>query len=819
MRLVSATTRVTFGLVCLAVSVWMTAFTLGLFPDADAEKVEGRAALCENVALHCSLFAAQNNRPAIEASLEGLVMRNQDIDSAGLRRPDGSMLASVGKHELKWKLPPGEPSTPYQMRVPVFAGDTEWGTVEVCFAEAQSAGALGWILQPMFVLGAFVAAGTYLIYFLYLRKMLKHLDPSKVIPKRVRQTLDTLAEGLLVLDNKDHILLANEAFAQTLGLTPEQLTGRKADDLGWEIGDLRLKIEGFPWQRAAQEDAPQEGDLLSIRGVDGRLRTFKVSAMPVCGEDGVRRGTMASFDDVTEIESNREQMRQMLDSLSQSRDEIHKHNIELERLAAHDPLTDCLNRRAFFSHLENHWGIAKRHGHPLSCIMIDLDHFKSINDNHGHQTGDAVLVETAKLLRKDRRQGDLVGRYGGEEFCVFLPHTDIDDAAMVAEQIRQTLSAEEIEGLTVTASIGVSSLSLGAPDPQSMIDQADKCLYVAKRNGRNCVIRFDEAAEEIADFEASAGSQDEAEASYEEFIDEPTIPFHAVTALVSALSYRDPATADHSRRVADLCVATARRLMPTTESYILEIAALLHDIGKIGVPDSVLLKPGKLTDDEWRTMQSHRRIGAEIVQSTFSSPTLSEVIRTYRAWFGGNEDSTLPTGKSIPLAARILAIADAYDSMTSRTAYREPASRDEAFAELRRCAGDQFDDELVERFIGTIEGRDPEEANSKVDASKAAALSIGAQIERLSEAIDNQDRAGVSILARRLSMAANQYEATDIANVAEAIQAAADNESDITELMQLTTELVDLCRMVQRSYLRDAVAPVKNTETEVFMHA
>ncbi|WP_145058704.1 diguanylate cyclase [Lignipirellula cremea] len=811
MKIISATTRITLGLVSLTMSVWLVAYALGMLPDRRQAEIDGRAALCENVAWNCSLLASRNDTQAIELALEGLVRRNKAVQSAGVRRPDGTVLLAIGPHVNSWTLPPGKQSTPSQMRVPIFAGTADWGSIEVRFRDsAEQAGFAAWRLPPVANLGLFFAGASYLLYFFYLQKMLKQLDPSRVIPRRVRQTLDTLAEGLLVLDKNERILLANQAFAQSIGAAVEDLMGRKASDLPWESDVRGEGTEGFPWQRALHDDALQMDDLLTIVDRNQQRRTLKVSAMAVYSDDGERRGAMASFDDVTEIEKNREQLREMLETLSQSRDEIHRHNLELERIAAHDPLTDCLNRRAFFTQLETHWNLALRQNGPLACIMFDLDHFKLVNDTHGHQAGDMVLEMAAGLLRSGVRSGDLVCRYGGEEFCICLPDTELEEAFVVAEQLRQSVEKQDFNGLSVTASVGVSARSLQGASPQEMIDQADKCLYVAKREGRNRVIRFDLAADSIAQFEqqgeAPAQVRDEDSTSTDDH--EPAIPFHAVTALLSALAYRDLSTADHSRRVAELCVATARRLMSASESHTLEIAALLHDIGKIGVPDSILLKPGKLTDEEWEVMNSHERIGAEIMQSTFACLKLTEILRTYRSWYGGNDAQPgAPAGEDISMSARILAVADAYDAMTHQAAYREAISREQAFAELRSCAGRQFDPEVVERLIDAVGGRDPRKSSPAIEASKSAAVSFAAQIERLSAALENQDRSGIAVLANRLNRTAVKFGSPQIAAAAAHLEAAAGEDQQLQDLVLRTNELVDLCRSAQRAWLNEAATP------------
>lgn len=251
MKIISATTRVTLGLVCLAISVWLVAYMLGMFPDERAEKLDGRIKLSENVALHCSLLASRNDLRTMDTALSQLIHRNEDVISAGIRDATEELLIAVGPHETSWSLEHGERSTPTQMRVPILAGNAVWGAVELRFRE--SAEESSWLKQhPLLSLGLFSAAATFLLFFVYLRNMLRHLDPTKVIPRRVRQTLDNMVGGLLVLDVNERILLANSAFAESLGVPVEELTGRKASELPFDVDAGQIAIEGYPWQRCVR---------------------------------------------------------------------------------------------------------------------------------------------------------------------------------------------------------------------------------------------------------------------------------------------------------------------------------------------------------------------------------------------------------------------------------------------------------------------------------------------------------------------------------------------------------------------------------------
>jgi diguanylate cyclase (GGDEF)-like protein/PAS domain S-box-containing protein/putative nucleotidyltransferase with HDIG domain len=804
----SITSRICLCLVCLLLSALLLADSLGIAPDADKAMMAGRRAFCESVAINCSLLAADGDIRKLHTALEAVVARNDDVLSAGLRRVEQGMVVEVGNHAALWDLHDHSRPTASQIFVPITAGGQTWGTVEFRFTDRGGGGWLAFLRSAKVRFCVFVAALCVLLFFFFLRRALAQLDPSKVVPQRVRAALDTVASGLLVLDSQDRIVLANKAFARTIGSRPDQLQGRRARDLPW-INREETSATSLPWE-IPHGEAARTGVPVAMRIGDQDEKNFRVNAAPIVNDKGEQQGVLASFDDVTTLEEQRNDLLQTLAKLRESRQQIEKQNRELQILATRDPLTGCLNRRSFFERFEREWQGSIRYGHPLSCIMVDIDHFKSINDEFGHSAGDLVLRKVAATLHQVARDTDVVCRYGGEEFCVLLPNIDVASAKLAGERLRAAIEAIDFEQRTITASFGISAISLGAKDMQELLDQADKCLYVAKRRGRNRVIPWDKSIEEV-EVDESKVSRTEPPVLSDDAI---AIPFHAVTALLSALAFRDSSTAAHSTRVADLSVAVARGRMSARESYILETAALLHDIGKIGVPDSILLKPGPLTDEEWKEMSRHDRIGVEIIRSSFDSPALSAIVENHHAFYGGRGRSThLPTGTDIPLGARILSLCDAYDAMVSDRVYRKGRSPEEAFAELRRCAGLQFDPELVEEFIEVVKVRLATQPDETADISKETALQIGTQIEQLAKAVDRQDLAGMSSLAARLEAMAKRHNITPIAEVAAELRDAATDDAELRHLIKLAHDLLDLCRSTRRAYIADDKSRDKSQET------
>jgi diguanylate cyclase (GGDEF)-like protein len=548
MSRISATIRITIGLALSAVTALLVADSVGLVPDAQQATVRGRAALCEAVAVNCSTLISLGNTAGIEASLKALVERNDDVLSAALRRDDGSILVEVGQHGANWQSLHGGHSTASQMLVPIYSGERRWGTVEVRFKQIEVARWTELLRHPLIRLVLFFAVACFGVFFFYLRKMLQHLDPAKVIPERVRAALDALAEGLVVVDHKERIVLANQAFATRVSESATKLQGRMIGRFDWKLDgdDERPPSQAHPWSRAIQTGRPQLGQMLRLSSGQQEL-VLLVNASPVLNEEKKgARGALVTFEDVTPLKEKQAELVRSLAMLDASREEVKRQNEELRILATSDPLTQCMNRRSFFERFERIWAKAEARGDDLAVIMIDIDHFKSFNDDHGHAFGDRVLRHVAGVVRSRLQQNQLVCRFGGEEFCVLAPDAGIEAAGGIAESLRQEVERQIVDGARVTASLGVSSKKHGAGGPEELLEQADKCLYVSKRNGRNRVTLWSDVAEH-SDFVKSVGTasqptelnpRDGAAPVYGE-----TTSAEAVAALLAALNDHDQQTA------------------------------------------------------------------------------------------------------------------------------------------------------------------------------------------------------------------------------------------------------------------------------------
>lgn len=357
-----------------------------------------------------------------------------------------------------------------------------------------------------------------------------------------------------------------------------------------------------------------------------------------------------------------------------------------------DELTGLFNRRHFEERLKEEVSRHSRHDSTFSLLMIDLDAFKAYNDMYGHPSGDKLLKFIASLVSASIRESDQGFRYGGDEFAVILPHTGAEEAFVVAERVRTRVSREmETKQSGVTSSIGLASYPADGVMPGELVATADTALYYAKNTGGN---RTYISSKIFAEADPAGDLKNNHRGS----------GLSAVYALAAAVDAKDHYTYGHSRKVNTYAVVLAESVgLPSDEVSRISTSALLHDIGKIGIPDRILNKKGELDDEEWEAIKSHPRLGANIVGNVPDlAPCVGAILYHHERWDGTGYPEGL-RGKSIPLAARILSIADAFAAMASARPYRDALPDEEALQRLREAAGTQFDPDLVQVFSEEVE--------------------------------------------------------------------------------------------------------------------
>lgn len=378
-------------------------------------------------------------------------------------------------------------------------------------------------------------------------------------------------------------------------------------------------------------------------------------------------------------------------------------NERLRQAAITDGLTGLYNHDHLNTIIERELNRARRYGGCLGLIMLDLDHFKAVNDTYGHLTGNDTLVEVARILTETVRDVDTVGRFGGEEFAVVVPETSVVEAAAICERIRlgvaNSLRVDALHAHVVSASLGIAT----ADDPRvrsaaDLIDLADRAMYAAKRRGRNCVV----TAQEIANDDcATAIEHEEVECLRKRVavlsVRAKEVYVQTISSLLQALEEKDPFTARHAVNVAHYCAELAR-VTGVSESLAATIrnAGLLHDVGKVGVPDRILMKHGRLTGIERSVMQQVPAISVRIIDHLRILDSEMQIIRHQSECFDGSGHPDGLGRDQIPIGSRILLVANAFDAITTDRVYREGRSIDEAIQEINKLAGKQFDPAVVE---------------------------------------------------------------------------------------------------------------------------
>jgi diguanylate cyclase (GGDEF)-like protein/putative nucleotidyltransferase with HDIG domain len=355
--------------------------------------------------------------------------------------------------------------------------------------------------------------------------------------------------------------------------------------------------------------------------------------------------------------------------------------------ARRDPLTDLFNRRAFEEIFDIELERARRTGAPLSVIVGDLDRFKRLNDEYGHQEGDAALRRIGRSIREAKRRFDSAARVGGEEFALLAPDCDEHGAYMLSERIRADVQ-RSFSDTPLTASFGIATYPLHGQSAEALLRAADQALYAAKRLGRN---RSVISSAEVPGILARTPRA----------VEDSGVELATLLSLAEALDVRDSGNSTHCHRVGRFAELTARELgMPPESVERMRLAGILHDVGRVGMPDSLFQKSGPLSEEEWTWVHSHPEIGARMVETTDFQEMGSWILCHHERPDG--QGYLRRNGDDVPLEARILAVADAYEAMTSDRSYKTALPADEAASELRRGAGRQFDGRVVEALLRAL---------------------------------------------------------------------------------------------------------------------
>jgi diguanylate cyclase (GGDEF)-like protein/putative nucleotidyltransferase with HDIG domain len=357
------------------------------------------------------------------------------------------------------------------------------------------------------------------------------------------------------------------------------------------------------------------------------------------------------------------------------------------RLALTDPLTGLGNHRHFHERLQRELARAEETGGLVSLCFLDIDDFKRVNDQFGHPAGDRVLSQVASRLR----QGGESFRLGGDEFAVLLSGMDENQALETAQSIVQRISETELgKAGAITVSAGVATFPQHGRERDALIRLADGALYWAKEHGKNQVRLARPDVAELSEFRRVASGVDR------------VARFRAAASLARAVDSRDAYTGSHSDRVASLSAQIAERLgLSADDVELTRLAGSLHDLGKLAIPEEILRKPASLTAAERLVLERHPQIGYRMLESLGVDPIADWVLHHHERWDGGGYPDGLASDR-IPLGARIIFVADAFDAMTSDRLYRAALSVDEAVAEMERCAGTQFDPDVVNAFLAAI---------------------------------------------------------------------------------------------------------------------
>jgi diguanylate cyclase (GGDEF)-like protein/PAS domain S-box-containing protein len=473
----------------------------------------------------------------------------------------------------------------------------------------------------------------------------KRLEELISIEKEwLRTTLLSIGDGVISIDDSGKVILMNKVAEQLTGWTQQEAEGKPLEEVFQIINELTREKEGdlvnTAFLKGEYVDSPNQIVLISK---DGSEWPIEDSVAPIKNLRGNIQGVVLVFRDITEKK---------------------KKQAKIEYLSFHDQLTGLYNRRFFEEELKR---LDVERNLPLTILMLDVNGLKLTNDAFGHFYGDQVLKKVAGALRRECRSDDIISRIGGDEFVVLLPKTDFEQARIVVDRIHSAIIEEKVESINLSVSYGWETKKELAVEIQKVLSKAEDYMY------RNKLSESD------------------------------SMRHKTIKVVIKTLYEKSKREEKHSKRVSQLCKELGAAFDLGQEDISeLQMAGLMHDIGKIIINDDVLNKPADLNESEWSQMKKHSEVGYRILSSVNEYAPLAEyVLAHHERWDGKGYPRGLK-GTEIPLQSRIISIIDAYDAMTGYRPYRMPFDKNIAIEEIKKNSGTQFDPAIVKVFVEKI---------------------------------------------------------------------------------------------------------------------
>lgn len=466
--------------------------------------------------------------------------------------------------------------------------------------------------------------------------------------ERLKTTLLSIGDGVISTDSQGNVLLLNRVAEQLTGWSQEEAFGRPLEEVFYIINEFtRDKCENPVYNVLETGNIIEPANDTILISKDGDKRHIEDSAAPIRGENSNINGVVLVFRDVTEKKERR---------------------AKIQYLSFHDQLTGLYNRRFFEEELRR---VDTKKNLPITLVMIDVNGLKLTNDAFGHLAGDRLLQRVAEILKEECRKDDFIARIGGDEFVILLPKTSSEETAVILNRINEAITNEKINSMNVSASYGWETKWESEENMSAVFKKAEDYMYRRKLS------------------------------------ESTSMRYKAIEVILKTLYEKSEREEKHSIRVSKLCTQVAFALnFSTININELRTMGLMHDIGKIAIDDKILDKPDSLSEDEWLEIKRHPEIGYRILSSLNEYAPLAEyVLAHHERWDGKGYPKGLK-GEEIPWQSRIIAVADAYDAMTSHRPYRQALSKETAIEIIKRNAGTYFDPELAKIFVKKVLGKD-----------------------------------------------------------------------------------------------------------------